>query len=131
VSPDYKALGKTLRQLVRSQAARDYQLGNSLDLIGYDGTGSVADYGAQRYHARGFTIELDPVLGNPDQFQLPEGQIRTVFEKNIRGALAAIAAPRPAGASWSSVRARSNQISAAARQFLAWDVYGRGNRLPA
>jgi hypothetical protein len=131
VSTDYQALGKTLRQLVRSQAARDYRLGSSLKLIHYDGTGSVADYSAQRYHARAFTIELDPPLGDPAGFQLPEDLIRTVFEKNIRGALAAIAAPRPAGPSWSSTRSRSKQISVAARQFLDWDVYGRGNQLPA
>jgi Zinc carboxypeptidase len=126
---DYRTIGETLQQLVRSQAALDYQLGASGQLFKYEATGTVIDHLAQFYQARAFTIELDPVLGNAIGFQLPENQIQTVFEKNIRGALAAIAAPAPANGVISALRNRIT-VNASERQFLRWNVYGRGNRLP-
>jgi hypothetical protein len=129
VGIDYKILGMTLRQLVRSQGARDYLLGSSRQRIGYDATGSVIDREAQQYQARAFTIELDPPLNDPIAFQLPEAQIQTVFEKNIRGALAALAAPARPG-NWFTATLQGLPLGFTMLQFLTWNVYGRGNQLP-
>jgi hypothetical protein len=132
VGRDYEVLGMALQLLVGAQGrVGDYRLGSSLEVVHYEATGTISDHIAQNYHARAFTIELDPGAGDAAAFDLPETQIRDVFEKNIRGALAAIAAPRPAGADWSSALRRSAKISKATLRFLGWDVYGRGNRLPA
>ena len=52
-----------------------------------------------RRQARAFTIELD-TAGQPGPgggFLTQYTQIQTIFEKNIRGALAAIAAPSATG----------------------------------
>jgi zinc carboxypeptidase len=130
VGPDYKILGMTLRQLVRSQAARDYELGSPAQRIGYDATGSVIDRAAQQHQARAFTIELDPPQNNPIAFQLPEADIQTVFEKNIRGALAALAAPARPG-NWFTAGLQGFPMGFTMLQFLTWNVYGRGNQLPA
>jgi hypothetical protein len=129
VGIDYKILGMTLRQLVRSQAARDYQLGSSSALLGYDATGSVIDREAQQHQARAFTIELDPPRNDPIAFQLPEADIQTVFEKNIRGALAALAAPARPG-NWFTATLQGFPLGYNMLQFLTWNVYGRGNQLP-
>jgi hypothetical protein len=116
----YTTIGQMLRTLIRNQAgAGGYGLGTPLARIGYNATGSIADYAAQQHQARAFTIELDPGLGNPDGFQLPEAEIQNVFEKNIRGALAAIAAP-------GSV----HQAGQYQNRFNPWAVFGRGNQLP-
>ncbi|HEX4832093.1 MAG TPA: M14 family zinc carboxypeptidase [Trebonia sp.] len=124
VGDDYKALGKALQELVHTQGQRDYGLGPPRKVIGYDGLGSIVDYAAQQYQARAFTIELDPPHLTPDGFELPENQIEAVFEKNIRGALALLAGPRR------GAKGQKALIKQAARQFLDWDVYGRGDRLP-
>lgn len=118
IGPDYTALGKALNDLIP-----DYSLGSPKELVGYDATGSVADYAAQRHQARAFTIELDPDTENPG-FELPEDRIRRVFEKNICAALVAIAAPPR------SSRYRKRAISQSLQQFLDWDVTTRGNQLP-
>jgi hypothetical protein len=126
ISSGYKALGMALRQLVHTPHQHDYQLGSPRRLIGYDATGSITDHLAQQYHARAFTIELDPALADvsnpdaPDGFLLPEDRICGVFEKNIRGALALLAAPNR-----HAVRTAATTV-----KFLTWNVYGRGNRLP-
>jgi Zinc carboxypeptidase len=127
--PDYKMLGKMLRQLIRSQAALDYQVGSSLQLIGYDATGSVPDRIFEQYQARAFTIELDPGYGTVGGFMLAEQHIQGVFEKNIRGALAAIAAPQRPGNIHAS-RLQRPPILATMLKLSTWDVYGRGNQLP-
>jgi hypothetical protein len=120
VGARYTRTGQLLRTLIRNQlGAGGYGLGTPLDRIGYNATGSVADYAALQHQARAFTIELDPGLGNPNAFQLPEGDIQGVFEKNIRGALAAIAAP--------NTTAQTTQYR---NQFTNWNVFGRGNQLP-
>ncbi len=126
VGPEYTLLGQTLRQLVRSQAALDYQLGTPRQLIGYDAPATSIDRAAQQHQARAFTIELDPQIGNQIAFRLPEGDICGVFEKNIRGALAALAAPlNPA-----NIQVAQQFYAHILQEFLGWDVYGRGNRLP-
>jgi len=126
VGPDYQWLGAALQQLVRAEAAVDYRLGTPMQLLHYDGAGTIIDHIAQRHNARAFTIELDPPIGSDRDddsgFLLPETSIRTVFEKNIRGALAAVAAPPPGTPNWA--------FNPAVYQFLGWNVYGRGNRLP-
>jgi Zinc carboxypeptidase len=122
VTPLYTATGQLLRALIRNGAGVGaYQLGTPLALVHYDATGSVADYATEQYQARSFTIELDPSLvggGGLAGFQLPENQIQDVFEKNIRGALAAIAAPPTA------VQAAFCQIT------YGWNVFGQGNQVP-
>jgi len=132
VGPDYSTLGQVLRHLIRSQAALDYQLGSPRQLVQYDATGTITDHAAQQYHARAFTVELDPQQvpgGGGPGFQLQENQIMTVFEKNIRGALAAIAAPAaPAGPFQAQLQRLT--IGLSMLQFLTWNVYGRGNQLP-
>jgi hypothetical protein len=133
IGPDYFSLGRTLQQLIRAQGAivPDYQLGSPFALIGYNATGTVIDREARQYHGRAFTIELDPgVHDDPPGFQLPETDIRRVFEKNIRGALAAIAAPGTPG-NWFTAQLQRAAIAWAEHQFFGWNVYGRGNRLPA
>jgi hypothetical protein len=133
VSPDYTRMGETLNSLIKSQDGQGYTLGTGMALIQIEANGTTADYLAQRKQARAFTIELDPgyYTVNPDGagFLLPETKVMALFETNIRGALAAIAgAPRKldtVGVVW-----RKEVFSATAIQFLPWDVYGRGNRLP-
>ena len=56
---------------------------------------------------------------------LPEGQICTVFEKNIRGALAALAA-----AGVLSTPTSHEKYVRFVEYFNTWNVYGRGNQLP-
>ena len=129
IGPDYKMLGKTLRQLVHSQGVLDYQLGSADQLIGYHAVGSLPDRAAQQYQARAFTIELDPAWGTVGGFQLHEQHIQAVFEKNIRGALAAIAAPgRPPNVHLA--RLQRVPIIATMLQLQTWNVFNRGNQLP-
>lgn len=129
VDTAYRRLGEVLHALVKSQGGQSYALGTPKQAIGYDATGTVIDYMAQQCRARAFCIELDPADKDPG-FQLPETQIRTVFEKNIRGALAVIAAPHPAATKLGSWKRRAT-ISYSEQQLLSWHVYGRGNQLPA
>jgi hypothetical protein len=119
IPPLHTSTGQMLQALIRNaMGIHAYQLGVPLALVGYDGTGSVADYAAQQHAARSFTIEVDPSLLSPVAFQLPENQIQGVFEKNIRGALAAIAAP-------------ANAMQAAFFQIhFAWNVFNQGNQVP-
>jgi hypothetical protein len=132
VTPDYRALGAAMQLLIRRGPLPDYRLGSSMATIHYDGTGTISDYIAEQYHARAVTIELDPAPGLGDAgFVLAETEIRKVFEKNIRGALVAIAAPRPAAANWQSVTRRQAKIAQSYLQFLTWNVTNRGNTLPA
>ena len=117
----YTRTGVMLRTLIGGPGQL-YQLGapTAVTGIGYDATGTVADYAAQRHQARAFTIELDP-SGNLGRsgFVLAEGQIQTVFEKNILGALAAITAPL--------TDLETQQVTAS---FQAWNVTGLGNQAP-
>jgi Zinc carboxypeptidase len=116
----YTSTGQMMQALIRNQhGAGVYGLGTPLAQIGYNATGSVADYAALQHQARAFTIELDPGILHPTGFQLPEGSIQDVFEKNIRGALAAIAAP-----------GNAHQAAQYQNQFANWNVFGSGNHLP-
>jgi Zinc carboxypeptidase len=125
VDPDYAALGRTLQALIKSDSGAGYRLGSSLDLMNYDATGTIIDHAVQQYHPRAFTIELDGAVTG-DGFDLRPEQIQMVFEKNIRGALAVIAAAdMPARA-----RFTRQTISHVESQFLSWHVWGRGNQLP-
>jgi hypothetical protein len=123
VNAGYTAAGLTLRALTRDQTGAYYQLGHPGGLIGYDGTGSVIDYAATRHATRAITIELDggPIIGGLPitGFYLPENMIRTVFERNIRGALGMLADPD------------INHFHLTVQNFMAWNVWGRGNRLPS
>jgi hypothetical protein len=116
----HQSTGQMLDALIRNQNPpyHMYQLGDPLTVVGYDATGTVADYAAQQHQARSFTIELEPSSLNPAGFALQEGDIQAAFEKNIRGALAAIAAP-----------ATAVQAVGYAAQY-AWNVSGQGNRVP-
>jgi hypothetical protein len=127
VDDEYRFLGRTLRRMIGPLAGEEYQLGTSAQLLHYNTTGTVTDHAAWWYQARAFTIELDPSdTGQGDAgFDLPRSQIRTVFEKNIRGALAAIAA-----AAYPTSRSRRGGVPPAVSQFMVWNVYGQGNQLP-
>jgi Zinc carboxypeptidase len=132
VTPDYQALGAAMQLLITRGAAPDYyRLGSSTAMVHYDGTGTISDHIAEHYGARAVTVELDPGPGQGDAgFVLAETEIRKVFEKNIRGALVAIAAPRPAAATWQSVTRRGAKIAQSYLQFLTWNATNHGNTLP-
>lgn len=118
VDSEYKSLGGLLWALVRSKDSFYYSLGSPRALVKYDATGTIIDHAAQLYQTRAFAIELDPPRGTPNGFELPENRIRTVFEKNIRGALAVIEA------------SNAEAVPQVKQEFMTWDVYGRGNQLP-
>ena len=127
VDPGYERLGQVLTDL------SEYTLGTPLEKIGYNATGSVADYIAQQYHARAFTIELDPRKSDQIGFQLPEDRIMRVFEKNILPALAAIeGAGSPLGGTSGGLNGRLGERAAqrVVAKFRGWGVNGRGNQLP-
>jgi hypothetical protein len=134
VGPDYTVLGMTLRQLVTYPGANAYRLGTPREIINADATATIIDRTAQAHQSRAFTIELDPWVapGVPlaaAGFQLNENQIMTVFEKNIRGALVALAAPgHPAN--WFTAYFQALPMAWNMLQFMTWDVVGRGNQLP-
>jgi hypothetical protein len=131
VTPDYQALGVAMQLLIGPLGEVEYGLGSPRQMIHYDAVGTIPDHIAAHYHARAFTIELDPAPGAGDAgFVLPETSIRGVFEKNIRAALVAIAAPRPAATNWRSVTRREAKIGRTWFQFLTWNVTGHGNTLP-
>ena len=92
----------------------------------------MGDRAAHTHTARAFVVSLAPASANPG-FQLPENQIQTVFEKNIRGALALIASAGQASTvsntrNWVGYGHRT--ITSGESQFLNWNVFGRGNQLP-
>lgn len=137
LDPDYVKLGRALLDLVHSENQQDYQLGSPSQLFGYDAPGSIIDHTAQQHRARAFTIELDPAFDDKKaKFELSKNLICAVFEKNIRGALAVLAAPRRptlrAGvASKAGIKSKKKKISQTTEKLLTWDVYHRGNQLPA
>jgi len=134
IRSDTRKLGRKLRRLISAPGAAPYRLGTPLALAGYDGTGTQSDYLAEHFQTRAFTVELDPPYATTPKtgvgFKLAENLIMGVFEKNIRGALATIAAPPLAANSAQRAQAR-NAMSATAATYLGWNVTGRGNRLPA
>ena len=112
-----------------------YRLGPTSML--YSASGSVMDYSYQKGPRPAYTIELDPANQHPG-FLLPETQIRSTFEKNIRAILAMIKC------SSKDPRHGTNDVSRGARRigfaikrptnccntFSNWDVFGQGNQLP-
>jgi hypothetical protein len=112
---DYEELGSVLQLLTKSRYGDAYALGTPLKLVKYSVTGTIDSYLAQFRNTRAFSVELDGT-----GFSLPATQIQQVFETNIRGVLAAIAAGHTD---------RGSLISAWA-EFNQWDVFTRGNRLP-
>jgi hypothetical protein len=116
MDPDYFSVATTLHVLIQSKDKQSYKLGSPLQVFGNDGTGAIADYAAEAHSSRAFVIELDPAESggkNP-----AENDIRAVFEKNIRGALAALAVPD------------AQTFHVIVVDFLKWDVFDRGNQLP-
>jgi hypothetical protein len=103
-----------MHQLIASAAGAHYVLQTSVASVGYDATGATDDYTAFQHQARAFTVELDPVADNPG-FLLPENQIMACFETNIRGALAAIAAPASG-----DLLAQQQVITAATLLYQGW-----------
>jgi hypothetical protein len=131
LDPDYQNTGQMLQSLIRTGPVGIGPLGPLYNLgdpahvpgLGYDATGSVADYAGQQRQARAFTIELD-TSGQPGPgggFLTQPAQIQTIFEKNIRGALAAIAAPGDQAAT----QVVTNQYA-----YANWPVAGHGNQVP-
>jgi len=119
------ALGKVLFDLIRSEDGTAYELGTPLQTVAYEATGTLTDHVTQYHRAHAFAIELDPGGGlDNNKFFPPDTAIRRVFETNIRGALAAMAVPRPGTPN------AMGSITAAGKRFAAWKVYGRGNLLP-
>jgi Zinc carboxypeptidase len=136
VGADFIQLGHALHMLIKSPRDDLYRLGTPLQLVKYEATGSVADYMAQYNRSRAFTVEVDPTNDpppNPFQqgFMLPEIAILPMFQTNIRGALAALGAPKPAAAA-DQVPRRQRAIISGVSMLLDWEgVYQRGNQLPA
>jgi hypothetical protein len=120
-APDaaYQRTGVLLQFLIRNNVgAGAYALGGVG--VGYLSSGTIDSYSALTHQARAFTIELDPAPPiNNAGFALPEAQIQPVFEKNIRGALAALAAPN----TLPGALAIGNHLA-------LWAVHGAGNRVP-
>jgi hypothetical protein len=114
----HEELGRLLNALIVDSTNNGYQLGTGLDVIKYDATGTVSDRALRSHQARSFTIELDPGRDDPAGFQLDEVHIQAVFETNIRGALAAIAAPVSA--------AQAHEVYL---ELDSWPVYTRGNQV--
>lgn len=134
VNQNYKNLGMIMQRLIATSFAwtfsYDYSLGSAREVIGYDALGSITDHEAMTYPSRSYTIELDPASDNPG-FLLPEDQIMGVFEKNIRAALAVIAAAGQASTVTAGGLFKRHTITSAGElQFLTWNVFNRGNRLP-
>jgi zinc carboxypeptidase len=126
VDPDYRFLGQVLEGLTALPGGKPYTLGTGEKLLGYSAASTVDDMLVQSYAARAFTIELDPPGTEENKkdgrgFLLPETAIRAVFEKNIRAALAVIAA----------APGYRTYIHAARATFSNWQVSGRGNQLPS
>ncbi|WP_437608023.1 M14 family zinc carboxypeptidase [Sorangium sp. So ce834] len=134
VNASYKSLGRILQALIATSRwwswSYQYGLGTPVSQIGYDAVGTLADHCATQANARAFVIELDPSKDDPAGFELPENKIMGVFEKNIRAALALIAAAgQPSQATARRILYHSIN-SAAEQEFMDWNVFGRGNQLP-
>lgn len=130
--------GRALQTVICSQLnpswsdSYDYRLGTVFQMVNYRASGTVADYMALRRNALAFTIELSP-KDDGVGFELPENQIMATFEANIRGALGFIAS---AGRNQDQVVAggwisRHGVAGTHYGTFATWNVFGRGNRLPA
>ena len=120
IAQDHRRLAETIQHLVVDPANQQYALGSASAIIGYEATGTVADRAGHQHLSRAVTIELDPGPGQGAAgFSLPENQIQTVFETNIRGALAAIEAP---------TTLLLNQ--AVRNNYTPWAVQGAGNQVP-
>jgi hypothetical protein len=115
VDTAYERLAEVLTLLTATTASTAYSLGTPLSKIDYSVTGTITDYLAQFRAARALAIELD---GN--SFSLPSTEIQKVFETNIRGVLAAMAAGH----------GTTEDMAGAFLEFNKWTVVGRGNRLP-
>jgi len=134
VGPKEINVGRALQRLISPSDtwsfSYDYRLGTAMDLLKYNAYSTVADYMNQAHNSCAFTIELDPSGENPG-FQLPADQIMGVFEKNIRAALGFIAsAGQNVNVNSGGLFQRHDPQSPALRQFLNWNVFGRGNQLP-
>jgi len=138
LAPGYTALGQILQCLIGPELypdPYDYQLSRTIE---YETVGTIDDHIALMHGARAFVIELDPAdpydSKDPNSgFALPEDQIQSVFEKNIRGALALIAAAGIASQvtnTRTSSRFERRTINSGERVYRGWNVFGRGNRLP-
>jgi hypothetical protein len=123
----YQATGQQVQALIQPNFAVlpgvvSYGLGSPRQRLGVDALGCLFNYLALTVANRmqAFAIELDP-NGNQglEGFDLDENLIQGVFEKNIRGTLALIAA---AGA--------GANVAAAAAPYAAWNVFGLGNTIP-
>jgi hypothetical protein len=77
-----------------------------------------------------FTVELDPARDDPDKFVLREDRIMSVFERNIRGALALIECAGIGGVGYDEKWRFANPIKAVFKKYGKWAVTGRGNCLP-
>jgi hypothetical protein len=135
VDANFSNLGRVLKSLINTSEPPWpdlYELGSPLTLLGYDATGGVPDYVGQRKNSRSFVIELDPKdrKQGGEGFELPENQIRSVFEKNIRGALTLIVAAGPLGRWFERWLGISPTISPGESALFDWNVRGRGNQLP-
>jgi hypothetical protein len=136
VAPSHIALGKIMRRLIAPGYVRgdrgDYTLGFPTDagMFEYEATATLCDFAANINNCRSFVIELDPATAGEGGFDLPRNLIKTVFEKNIRGALALIAAAGEATTYKKSWFKRTVTMSSAEGSFLTWNVFGRGNQLP-
>lgn len=125
--PLHQQTGTMLQTLIQAHGGGGgYALDFPLNVLGYTATGSVMDHAGQQHQARSFTIELDPNLDLTltdaqilARFNNNEVHIQRIFEKNIRGALAAIAVP-------------ATGVAAAnfAAAIWAWNVQNLGNALP-
>jgi Zinc carboxypeptidase len=118
-APAQTLLGGLLQALIVDKTNHCYQLGTAMGLINYEANATVADRAAQVHQARAFTIELDPGPNSALGFKLHYDQIQDVFETNIRGTLAAIAAP--------TTPVAAQQVYA---NFMVWPVHGAGNQVP-
>ncbi|HKQ76137.1 MAG TPA: M14 family zinc carboxypeptidase [Blastocatellia bacterium] len=126
---DVIRMAQCLRELIGNGALDSYKCGRPSDLL-YPGFSTLMDYSyqsapngplARKPYA--FTVELDPEYGNEAVgFDLPEDEILTTFQKNIRGALALIAC-----AGKYLVRVGTPQCCG---QFANWNVFNHGNILP-
>jgi hypothetical protein len=115
VDADDRWLGEVLQFLTSSPYGPVYRLGTPPELVNYSATGAIDSYLSWFRIARAYTIELDGT-----GFSLPETEIQKVFETNIRGVLAAIAAGQQ----------DEQGITSAWQEFYRWRVFGRGNQLP-
>ena len=140
VDRGYRSLGRLMKQHITAafNGGPDYDLGTPREWAGYDATGTIPERAAQAHGARAYTIELDPRPIDPQRpphmrapaddaeyirfFSNDGGTIQTVFEKNIRAALALVA---EGGSRWWFPNDRG-----AGRRFLDWDVFDQRNRLP-